>query len=313
MKLDPVRAVAPSTVRVPSPGKTPPSGASKSGAAGAATWSTFWREFGPENAPLERCHVPADGRWAVDQHWGLFADPLPRGARVIDLGCGAGVAGRRLLDRRSDLDVVGIDWADVPIAPRRNLTIHPGVAMEALPFADRSFDAAISLFGIEYGDMAKIARQLERVLKPGAYFSFLVHHQDSEIPREGGVRRRALRELIAGRMKQAFLAGNGEEIGRQRLRLKAQCPGEPMVGLVSDYFRRNIELPRSDRQRIWQKLADGLVPEIALLAHLERSAKSAAAMGAWLVPLLPIMRLVGVSVLRRGSGQPIAWNVSGIR
>jgi hypothetical protein len=82
---------------------------------------------------------------------------------------------------------------------------------------------------------------------------------------------------------------------------------------VSSHFRRNIARARAERQGIWQKLASDHDPEISLLMHLERSAKSAEDMGAWLVPLLPIMSLVGVSVLQRRSGEPIAWNVSGLR
>jgi hypothetical protein len=60
-------------------------------------------------------------------------------------------------------------------------------------------------------------------------------------------------------------------------------------------------------------MLDGLGPEIALLTHLERSAKSAVEMGNWLASLLPIMKTVSVSVLRRRSGQPIAWQVNGNR
>ena len=266
-----------------------------------------------QNAPQERCHVPVAGRHAIDRHWAQFSDGLRPGAQVIDLGCGAGVAGRVLLSRRNDLAVTGVDWANVPATHVTNLAIHAGVRMEALPFGDGCFDAAISLFGIEYGNIVETARELERVLKPGAQFSFLVHHRESEIHREGSTRRRALRELTRGKLKAAFLAGNSTGIDRQRERLKAQFPDEPMVSLLSDYCRRNIARTRAERQAMWQKLARELDPEIALLMHLERSAKSAADMGAWLVSLLSIMSRVGVSVLRTSSGEPIAWDVRGIR
>ena len=285
----------------------------KAGAAGPIHWSSFWEDFTRDGALHERCHVPGDGRAAVDRHWAQIAERLPHGADVIDLGCGAGVLGHMLLDHRSDLQVTGVDFAKVPTAAPANLTIHPWVSMEDLPFDDGSFDAAISLFGIEYGNIELTARELARVLRPGAGFSFLVHHAESEILREGGVRRRALREMLSGPMKAAFLTGSVDGINRACLRLRAQFGDEPSVRLFSDHLRRQATRTRAERLAMWQKLADDLEPELALLGHLERSAKSAAAMGAWLAPLLSIMVSVRVAVLRTGSRQPIAWEVSGTR
>lgn len=280
---------------------------------GPETWSTFWQEFGPENEPCDRCYVPGDGRGALDGAWARFANGLPPGAHIIDLGCGAGIVGRNLLNCRPDLEIAGVDWARVRAISHARLTIHTSVKMEALPFADRSFDAAVSQFGIEYGNIVETARELERVLKPGARFCFLIHHRDSEIVREGSMRRRALRELTSGQIKSAFLSGSAPGIDQQKRRLGTQYPHEPMVNLVSDYFHRNIARTRAGRQTIWQKLSGDLDPEIALLLQMERSSKSAAEMGAWLVPLLSGMTSVGASVVRRQSGEPIAWNVDGTR
>ena len=84
-----------------------------------------------------------------------------------------------------------------------------------------------------------------------------------------------------------------------------------MVKLARDHFRRNIARTSAERQSMWRKLADELEPEIALLAQMERSAKSETELGAWLAPLLSIMDLTCVSTLRRGSGEPIAWNIHG--
>jgi SAM-dependent methyltransferase len=290
-----------------------PRGQPGSSTAGPGLWSAFWQEFCLENVPHERCHIPGDGRNAVDRHWALFADALPPGAEVIDLGCGAGIAGRILLRRRNDLRVTGIDFADVPTPAAENLTIHPWVSMEAVPFDDGSFDAAISLFGIEYGNIAKTAGELERILKPGARFSFLVHHVDSEIVCEGVTRRRALRELLSGKVRAPFLAGSIPRLDQEVRRLRNHYPGEPSIKLFTYCLGRDATRTKAERQMAWQNLVRGLDPEIALLALLERSAKSAAAMGTWLVPLLPIMRIVSVSVIRRTSGEPIAWQVSGIR
>lgn len=282
-------------------------------APGPALWSTYWHAISLEEVAPERCYIPGDGRDAVDRHWAQFADRLAGGATVIDLACGAGIVGSTLLAHRSDLQVTGVDWADVPAIARSNLSIHPWVRMEALPFGDGSFDAAVSLFGIEYGDIARTAPELERVLKPGGHFSFLVHHRDSEILREGGTRRRAIRETLSGKMKAAFLAGDNNGVDRQRARLKAQFAGEPSVELLLDYLRRNVGHTRAERLAMWQKLEGDFGPEIALLMHLERSSKSAVEMGSWLVSLLAKMSAVSASVLRRRSGEPIAWCIEGRR
>jgi SAM-dependent methyltransferase len=319
MKPDPIRvAIFPftgsshpvSVVRQVTPA---PKGKLKYGPAGPSHWSAFWRDFGVESQPHERCYIPGDGRPVVDQHWADFANDLPQRAQVIDLGCGAGILGRLLLGCRRDLHVTGVDFAKVPAIFMPNLTIHPWVHMEDLPFGNGSFDAAVSLFGIEYGNMEDIARELGRVLKSGGHFRFLVHHHESEIVREGATRQRGLRELLSGKLKSAFLAGGMAGFDQQQQRLRSRFPDEPSVKLFSDHFRRNIEGTRAERQAMWQKMADDLEPELTLTMQMERSAKSAAQMGAWLVPLITIMKEVRVSVLRRRSGEPIAWSVGGVR
>lgn len=288
-------------------------GQSRYAVSGPTLWTEFWQEFCLENVPHERCHIPADGRVVADWHWQQFADTLPVGAQVIDLGCGAGIVGRILLDRRTDLRVTGVDFANVPTPTVNNLTIHRWVSMEELPFEDGSFDAAISLFGIEYSDIDRTAGELGRVLKRGARFSFLVHHAESEIVCEGTTRRRALRDLLSGQVRARFLAGNVSGVEQQIKRLRTQFPGEPSIKLFTHYLRHHVARTRSGRQERWQDLLDGLNSELALLALLERSAKSEAEMGSWLIPLLKAMATVTASVLRKRSGEPIAWRISGIR
>jgi SAM-dependent methyltransferase len=286
---------------------------SRHGAADAGLWTAYWQEFCLENQPHERCHIPGDGRHVVDRHWAHFAALLPREAHVIDLGCGAGVVGRTLLRHRNDLRVTGIDIATVPTPHVPNLTIHPGVNMEVLPFETGGFDAATSLFGIEYANIDRTARELGRILRPGARCSFLIHHHESEIVCEGGTRRRGLQKLLSGKVKAAFLAGGTAAIEQQIRRLNSQFPGEPSIKLFSNYLRHHIAGNRTERQTKWQDLLDGLTPEIELLVRLERSAKSESEIGNWLASLLPVMKAISIAVVRRSSGEPIAWQVNGNR
>lgn len=281
--------------------------------AGPDHWSIFWREFGEGESLPDRCHVPADGQEAVDRHWSGLARSLPRGAQVIDLGCGAGVVGRTLLRTRPDLTVTGIDYAEVPVEPHPNLEIRPGLAMEALPINDSSFDAAVSLFGIEYGEIAATARELGRVLRPGSRFAFVIHHCDSEIAIEGNARVRGIRDVLSPAVEAAFFSGDVARLEQQRLRLRREHPGEPTVKLVSDYFWRNIGRTRSERQAIWARLLDDVAVEVALTTRMTQCAKSAAELGPWIAPLIAIMARVEVSVLRRSGGDPIGWSIEGIR
>lgn len=280
---------------------------------GPGEWSVFWRDFGEGDALPERCPIPGDGQAAVDRHWRDFAAGLGRGARVLDLGCGAGIAGRTLLGIRPDLLVTGVDFAEVPAPPFPNLAILPRVRMEALPFGDASFDAAISLFGIEYAGIADTARELGRVLRPGARFGFIVHHCDSAIAIEGSTRVRGIRDTLSAPVEAAFLAGDIARIEQQRQRLREAHPGEPTVKLVSDYFWRNIRRTRTERQAIWARLVQDVAVELSLTTRMTLCAKSAAGLGAWLAPLLAIMARVEVTVLRSESLEPVGWSVGGVR
>src|SRR5205814_521506 len=73
-------------------------------------WTLFWAD-----AAQSRCAAGAPEIWqALMRHWWAFARSLPRGARVLDLGCGAGAVGRMLLAVRDDLRITGIDAARIP-------------------------------------------------------------------------------------------------------------------------------------------------------------------------------------------------------
>ena len=281
--------------------------------ASANHWTQFWREFGPEDLPQDRCFVPPAGRLAVDRHWANFADMLPQGARAIDLGCGTGIVGRQLTDRQSHVRVVGVDWADMQAPVSHGVDLHMGVRMEALPFADNSFDAAASLFGIEYGEIDKIAPELARVLRSGARFSFLIHHRESETLREGTARRRELQALLAGKLKRAFLASSASGVIQFQSRLETEFPAGTMAALIGAHCLRNINRGRSDREAIWADVEANLAPEVALLGHLEQSAKSAAELASWLGSLVAVMQLASVSVLSTDAGEPVAWIVCGRR
>lgn len=99
--------------------------------------------------------------------------------RVLDVGCGTGVLTRLLAQQLGDKVnslVVGIDAAPkmIDVARRKalplpNIRFDVGIA-ESLPYADASFDCAVSTFFYHHID-AELKRrslaELRRVLKPG--------------------------------------------------------------------------------------------------------------------------------------------------
>src|ERR1051325_9977024 len=73
------------------------------------------------------------------------------GRRVLDIACGTGVAAQAAAD--AGAHVTGVDFSAAMLAMARSL--HPDIAFQAgdaeqLPFADRSFDAVISNFGVHH-------------------------------------------------------------------------------------------------------------------------------------------------------------------
>jgi SAM-dependent methyltransferase len=105
----------------------------------------------------------------------MFAD-IPSGAKVLDLGCGAGldslIAGRRVGKRGR---VFGIDFSEVMLARAKEAACEAGAGnvefhqadAENLPFDDASFDVALvnGIFNLNPTRNAIIS-ELARVVRP---------------------------------------------------------------------------------------------------------------------------------------------------
>lgn len=158
-----------------------------------AAWADFWsREAGESSAGC----LP-HGLQGIDAAqggvWTNLARELTKGARVLDLGTGDGAVLKKILAVRKDLRLTGVDSSPtLPPAPK-GIALRGGVAAEALPFADRSFDAVTSQFGFEYTDTATTSREVARVLKPQGSLRFITHLRSGPILAHNLPRRETLR------------------------------------------------------------------------------------------------------------------------
>lgn len=105
-----------------------------------------------------------------------FVD-LPNEPYILDLGCGTGRLLHRLASEYSDLRGIGVDLSPEMLrqARKRNqyhkrLIYIKGNA-EALPFADKQFDAVFNTISfLHYPNPEKVFSEVKRILKLGGCF-----------------------------------------------------------------------------------------------------------------------------------------------
>lgn len=105
----------------------------------------------------------------------LHGVPLPPGCRLLDVGFGGGLL-LELAHRRGVRALAGVDPSEAAVeAVRRRGRAFAGAALrlevgavEALPFADASFDVVASTNTVYFWpDLARAFAELRRVLRPG--------------------------------------------------------------------------------------------------------------------------------------------------
>ena len=104
-------------------------------------------------------------------------DKLPKGSRILDVGCGIG-GSSRILAKYYGFNVTGITISPAQVKRARELTTSKlncnFQVMDALDlkFEDGSFDAIWSVeAGAHMNDKTKFANEMLRTLRPGGYFA----------------------------------------------------------------------------------------------------------------------------------------------
>ena len=112
--------------------------------------------------------------WAAE-----LAGLLQPGARVVDLGCGAGIPATRELAGHG-LQVIGVDFSAVQLRRARRLVPVASLIqadMTALQLRPASADAVVSLYALIHVPLADQQALFPRIrdwLRPGGYFLAIV-------------------------------------------------------------------------------------------------------------------------------------------
>ena len=149
-------------------------------AANRAAWDAWAADYAEGGAR----------NWAAEPSWGIFDVPeadlrlLPvdlAGKDAVELGCGTAYVSAWLARRGAN--VVGIDNSPKQLETARRLQAEHGLSFplhlgdaERTPFADASFDFAISEYGASiWCEPERWIAEAARILRPGGELVFLVN------------------------------------------------------------------------------------------------------------------------------------------
>jgi SAM-dependent methyltransferase len=185
--------------------------------------------------------------------------------------------------------------------------------VEALPFAERRFDAVVSQFGFEYGHTGKAADELARVLVPDGRVSLLVHHAESTVVAVNRARLDALHALQARGMRDAFVSGNVETLTLQMWALRRKHPYDTLVAELARALPPRMAGRTAQRHAVWTAVDEALQPERRILESMTTCCIAPDELAEWLVPLHSHCNIADAGVLREPGGAPIAWQIAGTR
>ena len=138
-------------------------------------------------------------RSAHRQEFSKIVDWIPKGSRVLDLGCGEGSLLRLLVEKKkAQVEGIEISPSGVEVCRSKGLKVRQGRIDEGLPWADDAFDIAVcnvTLQMVMYPE--KLLSEMGRVAT----------RQIVSFPNFANIRNR-LELFLYGRMPKAMLFGH---------------------------------------------------------------------------------------------------------
>ena len=162
----------------------------------AEQWTRYW-SAGSTTSFLGRFDQNYDGE--IKAFWQAGFNALPPQANIVDLGAGNGALSILAAEYSAGADkaftVTAVDYAEIdpqdrvvgklPADLRQRIRLLSGTRMEHTGLEAGQFDAAISQFGFEYGDVEQTVAEASRLLKPqAARLMLIMHHCDSAVIRQ---------------------------------------------------------------------------------------------------------------------------------
>ena len=126
-------------------------------------------------------HVASLGLWNWFRDSFLSTIEVQSGQRVLDVCAGTNAVGIALLQKQPNLEVHAIDRSEAMQEVGRQRAARLGHHIESvigdvhrLPFPDNHFDVVTLQYASRHLRIMDVAREIQRVLKPGGHF----HHSD---------------------------------------------------------------------------------------------------------------------------------------
>jgi SAM-dependent methyltransferase len=159
--------------------------------SGGWAWDLFWHFDRVASCCDEAGRANYDPR--IADGWRGFFHSLENDTRILDLCTGNGAVALIALEvsesEGKQFAVAGVDRAAIDPAQfavsRRDrleeIDFQGQVEAELLPFADASFGAVTSQYGIEYSDLERSLPEAVRVLGPGGRLRFCLHAAEGTV------------------------------------------------------------------------------------------------------------------------------------
>jgi SAM-dependent methyltransferase len=161
--------------------------------------------------------------------------------RLLDVGCGGGSLSQAVAEL--GWTVTGVDVSDDQLRLARGLDVVRTDAT-ALPFADQSFDAAVSVFThTDMDDFAGALREIARVLRPEAPFVYLGVHPCFIGPHSRFLAGEGIPELFSGYWETARYT-EAPGISPGGLRAKVGAVHLPLGAFVQAFLDAGFRIER---------------------------------------------------------------------